>query len=190
MNKMFIEKCEEVFIKKNSQLITEEKMQEVQAFIGYVVSEEYAYILKNYSGTFLKDDYELYSKYKSPMADENGEEPFMYFLGIEGRDSLFDTYEMYKDQLPDEYYPIALADGGNLICTTNSSPDIYMWIHDDEEDTMHKIFDSIEQMISMIKRNECRKETSRDLQEIGIIEANLDFSEEVLAVLNRIKKQY
>lgn len=137
--------------------------------------------LANYSREFLNDNYELCSKYHSPMVDKNGAEPFMYFVGLEGEETLFSVYEMYKEQLPTSYYPVALADGGNLICMSNSSNGIYMWIHDNGNGTPYKIFDSIEQMILMITRNEVVE------ADLGVIEEEIVMSDEFLAALNRLK---
>ena len=79
MNKIFIEKCEEVFQFKNKKNIEEEELKNLQIIIGRTLIEEHRYILANYSAVFLKEGYEICSKYKSPMADEKGTEPFMYF---------------------------------------------------------------------------------------------------------------
>ena len=115
------------------------------------------------------------------MVDKNGAEPFMYFVGLEGEETLFSVYEMYKEQLPTSYYPVALADGGNLICMSNSSNGMYMWIHDNGNGTPYKIFDSIEQMILMITRNEVVE------ADLGVIEEEIVMSDEFLAALNRLK---
>lgn len=88
---------------------------------------------------------------------------------------------MYKEQLPDSYYPIALADGGNLICMSNTSDGIYMWIHDNENDIAYKIFDSIEQMLLMITQNENVEE------DLGVIEEDIVMSDEFLAAINKLK---
>lgn len=181
MNKIFVQKCEEVFIRQNRMELEDKLISELQNSTGIMMCEEYRYILENYSREFLNDNYELCSKYHSPMADENGAEPFMYFIGLEGEETLFSVYEMYKEQLPDSYYPVALADGGNLICMSNTLDGIYMWIHDNENDTAYKIFDSIEQMVLMITHNENVED------DLGVIEEDVVMSDEFLAALNKLK---
>lgn len=183
MNKIFIEKCEEVFQFKNKKNIEEEELKNLQIIIGRTLIEEHRYILANYSAVFLKEGYEICSKYKSPMADEKGTEPFMYFLSLEGDDNIFYTYKMYKEQLPDSYYPIALADGGNIICINDNSDNVYIWIHDDVQNGVYKIFDSLEQMILMITKIEYEEE---DFDEDEVEEIVL--SDEFLTALNAIKK--
>lgn len=89
MNKIFVQKCEEVFIRQNRMELEDKLISELQNSMGIMMCEEYRYILENYSGEFLNDNYELCSKYHSPMADENGAEPFMYFIGLEGEETLF-----------------------------------------------------------------------------------------------------
>ena len=66
MNKIFIEKCEEVFQFKNKKNIEEEELKNLQIIIGRTLIEEHRYILANYSAVFLKEGYEICSKYKSP----------------------------------------------------------------------------------------------------------------------------
>lgn len=180
MNKIFMEKCEEVFQFKNPQSIPEEKVKELQIIMGRRITEEYRYILANYSSVFLKEGYEICSKYSSPMTDENGTEPFLYFVPLEGDDNIFYTYEMYREQLPDSYYPVALADGGNIICMNESSA-IYIWLHDELENGVYKIFDSLEQMILMITQIEYQED------DLGIEEMVL--SEEFFIALNAIKNK-
>lgn len=182
MNKIFLEKCEEVFQCKNKKNIEEEKIKDLQIIMGKMLTEEHRYILANYSSVFLKEGYEICSKYRSPMADENGTEPFMYFVALDGDDNIFYTYEMYKEQLPDSYYPIALADGGNIICINGSSDDIYIWLHDEAQNGVYKIFDSLEQMILMITHIEYKED------DLGVIEEKMVLSDEFLAALNAIKK--
>ena len=181
MNKIFLQKCEEVFQSRNKKNITKEELKELQVIMGRTSTEEYRYILANYSSVFLKEGYEICSKYRSPMADEKGIEPFMYFLSLDGDDNVFYTYEMYKEQLPDSYYPIALADGGNVICISDKSDDIYIWIHDDVQDGVYKIFDSLEQMILMIAEVEYEEEDFDGVEEIVL-------SEEFLTALKAIQK--
>lgn len=74
MNKIFSQKCEEVFQFRNKKNITKEELKELQVIMGRTLTEEYKYILTNYSSVFLKEGYEICSKYRSPMADEKGTE--------------------------------------------------------------------------------------------------------------------
>ena len=183
INELFISKCKEVFEEQNKKEILDEQISALQSIMGRDVIEEYRYILNNYSSVFLREKYGLCSKYKSPMADEKGEEPFLYFIGLEGKDNIFLTYEMYKEQLPNSYFPIALADGGNVICISNNSEYIYLWIHDDIKNKPYKIFDSIEEMIMMIKKYDYEE------KEIGVISENVVLSEEFFAALNALKNK-
>ena len=59
----------------------------------------------------------------------------------------------------------------------------YIWIHDDVQNGVYKIFDSLEQMILMITKIEYEEE---DFDEDEVEEIVL--SDEFLAALNAIKK--
>ena len=60
---------------------------------------------------------------------------------------------------------------------------IYIWIHDDVQNGVYKIFDSLEQMILMITKIEYEEE---DFDEDEVEEIVL--SDEFLTALNAIKK--
>lgn len=182
MKNNFKKKCDEIFENQIKRKSTKEKISIIQNIIGKNIPEEYQYILENYSGVFLKDNYEICSKYKSPMTDEEGVEPFLYFIGIDGADNFFSVYEMYKEQLPHNYFPIALADGGNLICINGNTDYVYMWIHDDLQNVAYKIFDSFEEMIMMVKKIDYKDE------DLGVISANVVFSEEFQEALKAMKE--
>lgn len=183
MNKLFIKKCKEAFVGQNKKEISETQLSMLRSMMGKEVVEEHKYILTNYSDVFLNEKYELSSQYKSPMADENGAEPFLYFLGLEGDNNIFSIYEMYKEQLPNSYFPIGLADGGNVICMNKNSDCIYLWIHDEIRNVPHRIFDSLEEMIMMIEKCDHEEE------ELGVISEKVVLSDEFFAALNAMKSK-
>lgn len=59
---------------------------------------------------------------------------------------------------------------------------IYIWLHDEAQNGVYKIFDSLEQMILMITQIEYKED------DLGVIEEEMVLSDEFLAALNAIKK--
>lgn len=153
-----INKCKKIFENKN-ELKDENIEQLLMDFFGFQVSDVYKYILTYYGEVELKEDFEVFGNYHSTLADDNGVEPFMYFFSLSGKNNITLYYNRYKEQIPKGMYPIGLADGGNLICINNKEQ-VYLWVHDSIEKPS-KIFDSISQMIMMIKKIEIKEEPLR-----------------------------
>ena len=178
MCKTYIKKCEEVFEKKNIINISGNDLEKIKEYTGEI-SELYKYILGNYSNVFLKDKHEIFGKYQSYISDENGAEPFLYFLGTGKVDNIFEVYDMYKKQLPNQYFPIALADGGNLLCVNKIKTGIFIWLHDECGDDLFKIFDSLEELIMSIEEIE-------DIDEsVEFLSGEIEMSEEFLEALSK-----
>lgn len=160
MNNKFTEKCNEVFETQNQIDFSNENFQNE---FGFSVSNELKYLFSNYGGIFLKEGYELISYYHSKMADEYGIEPFLYFLSNDSKNNIYTIYKQYKEFLGDNLYPIALAEGQNLICIDNKEQ-VYLWIHDDNQG-VEKIFDSITQMIELIGKVSVESKLSGVIEE-------------------------
>lgn len=152
MNKEFVKKCEEIFKIKNFQKISKEKLQEYENLTGMKVSPELLYILENYGGVMINEGYGFISQQLSPFANAEGYETFIEFIGLNTKDDLIGIYEMYKEQLPCDIYPIAEMDGGNYICISKKD-DIYIWLHEHtEQDGLFLANTSIEKFILSIEK--------------------------------------
>lgn len=180
----FKKQCDRVFDKKINVNNDFDKILEIEKIVCKKLDKELAYVLTHYGHVFLKENFGICSKYHSPIADENGTEPFLYFISIDGKDNFFNIYETYNDQLPLHYYPIALADGGNLICIDDKTENIYLWIHDDVQNMPFQIFDTFEEMIMGIKKVDEDKS-----KELGVDIADVKFSDEFYEALKAMKKQ-
>lgn len=178
MEKEFIEKCEEIFEKRTLTAITEDDLIRWENITGFSLNEELKYIISNHSTVFLRDGLDVYSEDKSPVADEEGTEPFMFFLGFKGRDTLFSVYETYKDQIEKDIYPIALADGGDLWCIDENGR-IFLWLHDEPDNNAYEIFDSVAEMIFSIREVTYREEPS------GVIEEESWLPDDFFAALEK-----
>lgn len=178
MEKGFIEKCEKIFEERIPVEISEEDVIRWENICGFSLNEELKHIMSNYSTIFLCDNLHVYSEGKSPVADEEGTEPFIFFLGFKGRDTLFSVYETYKDQIEKDIYPIALADGGDLWCI-NESGKIFLWLHDEPDNNAYKIFDSIAEMIFSIREVTYKEEPS------GVIEEESWLPDDFFAALEK-----
>ena len=152
MNKKFCEKLEEIFEEKNTQKINKEKLQEYEKLTGIKISTEHLYILENYEDVFINDDYGFVAKQLSPFAGTDGYETFNVFIGFNTEYDLIETYEMLKEQLPDNVYPIAEMDGGNYICISKNG-EIYIWLHDHlEQDGLFMANTSLEKFVLSIEK--------------------------------------
>ena len=152
MNKKFCEKLEEIFEEKNTQKINKKKLQEYEKLTGIKISTEHLYILENYEDVFINDDYGFVAKQLSPFASTDGYETFNVFIGFNTEYDLIQTYEMLKEQLPDNVYPIAEMDGGNYICISKNG-EIYIWLHDHlEQDGLFMANTSLEKFVLSIEK--------------------------------------
>lgn len=75
MDKEFTKKCKEIFDTKNEIIVKDEELDFVKKLLHESFTNEYKYIISFYAGVFLKDNYEIYSKYRTPMTDDEGTEP-------------------------------------------------------------------------------------------------------------------
>lgn len=132
MNKNFKKKCCEIFEKQNHQRLKKSDIKAYENETGIKLSVEMRYVIKNYEGVLIKENYGFIGKEKSPFADENGYESIMSFLGFNEKDNLSSEIGTYNGQLPEGYLPIAHVDGGNLICIDRLGK-IYTWLHDEGE---------------------------------------------------------
>lgn len=179
MDKEFTKKCKEIFDTKNEIIVKDEELDFVKKLLHESFTNEYKYIISFYAGVFLKDNYEIYSKYRTPMTDDEGTEPFLYFIGLEGKKNINTVYQQYKDRIQGNYVPIALAEGDNLVCIKRDTGEIGLWIHDDREEP-YIIHDSLEEMIMMVKkRDDCEDED-------GVVE--MVVSDKFLAAVEAFKK--
>ena len=152
MNKEFCKKCEEIFENKNTQKINKVKLQEYENLTGIKVSPEHLYILENYEDVMINDGYGFVAQQRSPFSGTDGYETFIEFIGLNTRYDLIRTYEMLKEQLPDNIYPIAEMDGGNYICISKNE-EIYIWLHEHlEQEGLFLANTSIEKFILSIEK--------------------------------------
>lgn len=152
MNKEFLKKCDEIFENKNNQKICKEKLQEYENLTGLKVSPELLYILENYEGVMINEGYGFVSQQLSPFANAEGYETIIEFIGLNTKYDLIGIYEMLKEQLPCNIYPIAEMDGGNYICISNNE-EIYIWLHEHlEQEGLFLANTSIEKFILSIEK--------------------------------------
>lgn len=172
MNNNFITKCEEIFEKKCYHIIDQNKKSIYEKSTNFKLSEEMIYIIENYEGVFIKENYGFVSENISTFADENGFESLNYFLGFNDKYNLFSEFDKYKEQLPSGYIPIATLDGGNLICMDHQGY-VYIWLHDEQEEkSLFLANRSFEQFIFSIK-----KESSKN-KKINVDNAVFTFAED------------
>lgn len=159
MNEEFIKKCDEIFEGKNVNKINIQKLETYEKYINMKVSSELAYILSNFEGIMIKEEYGFISQQSSPFANEQGYEVIMDFIGLNTKPNLFSVHEMLKEQLPSGVYPIAEMDGGNYLCISNNGK-VYIWLHEyDEHSSLFLANTSIEKFIlSMVKMPKQNKE--------------------------------
>lgn len=149
----FYEKCKIIFNIESKEVSTLEEIEALEKMLDIKIDEKIRYIIMNYANCFLNEKYAVCSVYQSPICDKKyGTEPFLFFLGTSGKNNYRKIYETYRNQIPNKFFPIALSDGGNLLCMEKQTSNIYIWIHDDVQNCPYKIFDSIEQMIMHITK--------------------------------------
>ncbi len=69
--------CSEIFEERNKTKISDNDKKKYFAATGLQMDEEYQYILENYAGVFLKEDYGYKPLEKSPFTSENGYDAFL-----------------------------------------------------------------------------------------------------------------
>lgn len=122
-------KCNEIFEEKKFIAISKDRIAEYKKKTKFSLNDDMIYVIENYGGVFIKEDYGFIGQKRSPFADENGYEAISFFFDFDG---LLSAYETYKTQLPKGYLPIAEGDGGNLICI-NRRGHVYIWLHDEDD---------------------------------------------------------
>lgn len=178
------ELCEKIFEKKNIVTVNELEKEQYTALTGMEISEEYLYILENYTGVYVKEEYGFKAIQQSPFAGEDGFDVFSDFIGLSGRDNFFKVYETYAEQLPQGVYPMAEIDGGNLLCVEAATGQIYVWLHDEPEG--EDLFLAAESLRDLLERME--KMPKKETKGSGVIVESVRLSEELLAALRNYKK--
>lgn len=105
------------------------KIDAYEDLIGFKIGPELIYILENYEGIMVKEEYGFVPVQPSPLTNEKGYETLIAFIGFHTKYDLFTIYEMHRAQLPFGIFPIAEMDGGNYICISNNKK-MYVWIYD------------------------------------------------------------
>ena len=178
------ELCEKIFEEKNVVTISAGEITRYTELTGMEISEEYRFILENYTEVYVKEEYGFKAIQQSPFAGEDGFDVFSDFIGLSGRDNFFKVYETYTEQLPQGVYPMAEIDGGNLLCVEAATGQIYVWLHDEPEG--EDLFLAAESLQNLLERME--KMPKQKTKDSGVIVEAMSLSEELLAALRNYKK--
>ncbi|MBE5894155.1 MAG: SMI1/KNR4 family protein [Lachnospiraceae bacterium] len=181
MNNQYIRKCKEIFEDKYEYELTEIKRKEYSEYFNFEMSEEYEYILENYAGKYIRDNFGFYSLEKTPLTDREGENKVSYFFPLEGKENIFSIYETYKSQLPLDFIPIGEMDGGNLLCVNKKNKSINIWIHDELNKNTYLVSENFESFIMSFKE----LVINRDIN-LGVVETR--FSPQFLEAMRNYKK--
>lgn len=94
--------------------------------LGFTITEEVKEILLEYN--VAKPERTYYKK-------ENIEFRLNYFFGFSEHkhEDFYDTYNNYLGRIPDELYPIASVDGGDLLLVSKIDESIYFWFHEEDD---------------------------------------------------------
>ncbi len=181
MNEHFIAKCNVLFENNCKKEKIVEELIKIQHSFEIEISEEYKYILENYAGICLKDNYGFKSLERTPLTDKKGYDSMMLFFPVTGKNNICEMYEVYKQQLPYNLIPIGELDGGNLLCINRLNYAIYIWIHDDIKEGVYLAQNSIVELIESFELLE-----STENLDLGIVETR--FSASFLDALKNYKK--
>ncbi|MGL5680457.1 MAG: SMI1/KNR4 family protein [Plesiomonas shigelloides] len=82
--------------------------------------------------------FEYGAKYKpiqrTPVDTADGFQGLEILYGLKGSQNLVAINNIYKGQVPDDFIVIGGSVGGNQICISRSSGDVYFWFHEAEFD--------------------------------------------------------
>lgn len=67
--------------------------------------------------------------------DKGTEFSIDYFLGFSTQKDkdIFSIINVYRGRIPDELFPIAIVDGGDLLCMHKGTGNIYYWFHEEDD---------------------------------------------------------
>ena len=181
MEERYVKKCEEIFEGKAIWHNIENDLKTLQGYFDIQIVLEYQYILENYAGAYVREDYGFRSLEKTPLTDKRGFDTVISFFALQGRNNIFEKYEMYKQQLPIELMPIGDIDGGNLLCMNRRNGYLYCWVHDEDANNIHLVHRSFSDLIESFQG--IGYETDANL---GIVETRLSL--DLLDALKNYKK--
>lgn len=180
MDKEVCKKCNQIFENRRELSYSENEIGQFEEYFKITISEEYKYILQNYSGEYLKDDYEFKCIERTPLSDEDGYDGISFFFPLEGENNVYEIEKMYRKQLPFGFIPIGDVDGGNLLCFNKTTGGIFIWFHDQQDTNIYIVNNNMYDFINSIEKHVMKIDTS------GIDETN--FSEELLMAMKEFKE--
>jgi len=180
MIKNYIKKCNQIFEKQRKFQYSEREINKFQEYFKITIWEGYKYILQNYSGEYLRDDYEFKCIERTPLSDEDGYDGISFFFPLDGENSVYEIEKMYREQLPIGFIPIGDVDGGNLLCFNKATGGIFMYLHDQPDTNIYIVNNNMYDFIDSIEKHVIKVDTS------GIVETN--FSEELLKAMREYKE--
>ena len=86
-----------------------------------------------------------------------------YFFGfsIDENEDFFSNYRAYLNRIPQELFPIASVDGGDLLCMNKENEAIYYWFHEKDdwglegnEERPVKVADSLKELLEILIKPE------------------------------------
>ncbi len=154
-----------IFEKKVDKSLTTEEKKILKKILGKKISEEYWTVIQNYAGVYIKEEVCFKSIEKSKLTSENGYDRINKFLEFS---TILKTIEIYREQIPMEYIPIAEKDGGNFLCVDSKTGYIYIWVHDEiQNKNMFLVAKSFETFINSLERVE-----NEEQEEIRVVRSN------------------
>ncbi|CAI1527346.1 SMI1 / KNR4 family [Serratia marcescens] len=149
-----------------------------------VLPSEYCDFLVNFSQGAEFDSSIVYKGVEaSPWASKDGYDSLEYFYGLsnsEGEGDVFEFIEMYKDDLGNQWLPIASSDGGNQICLCLTGKMVgQIWFWDHEADPLYdenKVISGLSLAAHDLKDFISRLEIDKEEPDIsGVKKVVLDF---------------
>lgn len=134
-----------------------EKYKEYVKIVGTDLPLDYLSFLQEYNGGRAESNVFDHNKYDFIGVTE------FFGVGLKEESDLLKQKGIYLDRVPQEYLPIALAEGGNLIClaiTKEKFGQIFFWDHENEADTgekpweenLIKIANSFKEFLNSLKK--------------------------------------
>lgn len=174
MDEQYTGKCREIFEKGQEVQDIKAELEQFQEYFDYEASEEYRFILERYAGSYIRVDYGIKSLERTPLTDQDGFDFVCCFFPVKGKHNVFSKYEVYQQQLPEDFIPIGELDGGNLLCLNRATGGIYTWVHDEPGRNMHLAQHNMHDFILSFEKMECRGNADSGIVEVSFAPSFLE----------------
>lgn len=107
--------------------LNESELLNLEKQLGIKLPKDYRDFLKQYNGGYPQPDgFDFSSGEDGSSVDK--------FLAVSDatHESIIENFNIYKDRIPENYFPIAKDPGGNLILVevNNTGSNVYYWGHE------------------------------------------------------------